>query len=383
MLNSSIFNPDDPRWIDQPRHNPKVSRLLAASFARIVEGARNPLAYAEAHRLAARCIRLRRSAHQNMLVNVALGLSLESMNHDDMASEAFSMALDSANETGDRAVFVELHDQLGATLRCRGRYEEAASFYQDGLLTLEEVLGAALLHDPLTRHFELGLAVSLTAIGEYEEALQHLAVARELARQAGDAIALAGVDATTANVYTTRGDAHAALPLYLAAHDAYSAHAATPSERRMLGRMHAITALGLLDVAEVYARRGVNVQGSTYVDLAGTFAQRTLNYVVDVHDPGGLYLGLIARARHERISGRMSSAIHLIEPLLADADRIHDPFLAVQMHTAIGQDHAARGEHERAREAYQRAFQGASACGATYLGEYPKRELLRGSYHLS
>jgi tetratricopeptide (TPR) repeat protein len=386
MISQLIIDPDDPRWIIAPRHNFIVSRLLNAAFGRIAKGARDHLAYVQAHALARQCLALPHSEHQNMLVNFILGLALENIEEPetaiDMASEAFYEALEAAHETGDFAVAVEVCNQLGAILRCRGRYEQATDFYEIGLMMLEELGGQIFLNSSTAHQFELGLGVSLLASGDYDGALLHLPLARALAQQSGDVLGLASVDLSMANIYTARGDPHAALPLVLAARDAFE-HATTPSQRMMQGRLHAIAALALLDVAEVYARRGRNVTDSIHVEMAGAFAQQALNHVVDTDEPGAFYMGRIAQARYERLGGRMPSAIPLIEPLLADADRIHDRHLAIQMHTAIGQDYAARGEHELAREAYQRAFQVASACGAVFLGEYPKRELLRGSQDLN
>jgi tetratricopeptide (TPR) repeat protein len=373
-----LIEPDHPRWRYAHQHNDTVSRLINAAFREIGAGAHDPLAYARAHKLAAQCVDLPRSTHQNMLVSLALGLSLESMEQVDMASAAFYDALESARETHDFVASVELHDQLGATLRCQGRYEEAADFYEDGLVTLEDVGGVALTNDPITLHFEIGMAVSLMAIGDYDASLLHLPLARELARQAADAIALAGIDLTTANVHSARGDMHAALPLILAARDAY-ARAATPSQRTMQGRLHAIAAGALLDVAEVFSRRGHNAQQSIHVELAGDFAEQALNHAVETDELGARYLGLIALARYKRLSGRLPTTIHLLTPLLTDAERHDDPHLAIQVHTAIGQDYAAQGDWGHTFDHYRRAVHGASECGAIYLGAFAQRELIRGS----
>jgi hypothetical protein len=75
----------------------------------------------------------------------------------------------------------------------------------------------------------------------------------------------------------------------------------------------------------------------------------------------------------------MPSAIPLLTPLLTDAERYGDSSLAIQVHTAIGQDYAARGDQEHARDHYRRAHQGASECGAHFIGAFAQRELIRGS----
>ncbi|HEV2237262.1 MAG TPA: hypothetical protein VGR57_11430, partial [Ktedonobacterales bacterium] len=318
----------------------------------------------------------------DMLVSLALGLSLTSMNYVDMATEALADALDSADETHDYMMAIELYEQVGAILRCRGRYAEAADFYEDGLFTLHALGGAALLNDPVSPHLELGLAASLMSIGRYDDALLHLVIAREVARKMDDAFLLARIDVATAIIHSAQGDARAALPLILAARDVY-AHATSPAQRAMRVRVQAQAAGILLDVAKVITRRERDIRGFTYVELAGQFAQQALNDAVDSGDMGGFYMATLARARHERISGRQTSTLHLLAPLLKDAELTHDPTLAVQVHTAIAQEFAARKDPTHAREAYQRAFQGASECGAIFLGEYAKRELLRGSLALN
>ena len=377
MFTASSLDPNHPRWREMSRHNPVVSRLVKESCDHFAQGMRNPLMYATAHRLAAQCVPMRKSKHQKMLVNVALGLALSGMDFQDEAASALYLALDLAHETHDYVVAFELYDQVGANLRGQGRMEEAAEFYEEGLHALD-ALGGLAANKPMALQFELGLATSRLVTGDYPATLLHLPIARELARQKADAIMLARLDLTTANVHTARGDVHAALPLILAARDAF-AHATTPSQRMMLARLHAIAAGALLDVAEVYARRGRDVRGLTYVTLADDFAQQALNLAAEINDVGAVYLGTLARARHERISGRRSTSMNLLTALLADADKHDDPHLRVQVHTAIGQDHAARGDHDRARAHYQLAVQGANECGNLYSGEYAKRELVRAS----
>jgi tetratricopeptide (TPR) repeat protein len=267
---------------------------------------------------------------------------------------------------------------MGACLRCVGRYAEAADFYEDGLATLEAAGGIVLTDDPVTVHLEFGLGVSLATLTRYDEALSHLLIARELAHQSADRFVRAGIDLTMANVHQSRGDAHAALPLVLAARDAYAAWT-TPSERRMYGRLHAIAAGMLLDVADVYARRGRSVQDSTYVELAGSFAQQALNEAGETDEEGALYLGLIARARHERFSGRRTSAVDLLGPLLIDAARMESPVMTAQVHTAIAQDFDAQGDREHAFDHYRLALHGARESSDLYLGAAAQRALIRGS----
>jgi tetratricopeptide (TPR) repeat protein len=378
MFSRSLADPNHPRWAEAPHHNDAVSRLLNASFRCFLDGVRDPLAYAEAHRLAAQCVPMQRSTHQNMLVSFALGLPLWSMNYGNMAIEAFADALDSAYETHDFPMVIELNEQLGTVLRWRGRFEESIPFYEDGLMTLHAVGGAALLNDPVALQLQRGLAVSLTGAGRYDEALLQLPLVRELAHQTEDIDVIASVELTTGNTLAAQGNAHAALPYFLAARDANS-RSVSEVGRMMYGRMHAIAAGALLDVAEVEARRGHDVRNSTYVELAGSFARQALDYAAESNGLGARFLGVLAHMRHDRISGRLPTAVHLLTPLLSEGERCHDPAVAVQVYTAIGQDFAARGEWESARSQFQRAVQGANEQGMIFLGEHAKRELFRGS----
>jgi tetratricopeptide (TPR) repeat protein len=378
MSYGALFDPDHPRWRGDQNHTDKVSRRLKAAFRHIGRGQHDPYAYVKAHHLAALCVNERRSTHQNMLVNLAMGLALGGMQSLVPASAALDLALDDAYTTEDFAAAIETYEHLGEILRCQGHYEDAARFYEEGLEILEAHGGAALLTSPRTLRFQLGLAISRMAIGLYEDALLPLRLASALARRAGDALLQGAVDLTMANIHTARGNAHAALPLCLAARDSHLdlGAQATPSRLRMQGRFHAIAALGLLDVVEVYARNGQDVRRHRYVEKAGSFAQQALNHVADTNEPGAHYMGLIANARYKRLSGRLPSAVHLLQPLLTDVEQLGDPALAIQIHVAIAEDYAARDKQERARAHYQRAYRTANEAGVAHLGEPALRALL-------
>ncbi|HEV2235210.1 MAG TPA: hypothetical protein VGR57_00990, partial [Ktedonobacterales bacterium] len=118
---------------------------------------------------------------------------------------------------------------------------------------------------------------------------------------------------------------------------------------------------------------------STYIDLAGSFARQGLALARATGEPGARFFGLMAQARHARASGRLGSARILLEPLLAEAERMRDPRYAIQVHTAIGQDHTAHGDHERALAHFRRAMRDAEALGDYSVGGPARRALVRAS----
>jgi tetratricopeptide (TPR) repeat protein len=382
LFRSSLTDPRDPRWLDAPGHNDVVMQLLGDAYGFIQRGATQPEAYKDALAIAGHCARLRRSTHQNMLIFFALGMAYAGLSAMDRAAESYDEALNDAQVGSDWSAIAEISDQLGAALRQdgpTGRFEDAAGIYDDGLAALERLGDTAPPAHPSTLPLVFGRAVMLDALEQSATAREHYLIARALATQADDRLMRAGIDYMEANGQRSLGNPHAALPLMLAACDSLD-RSATPWAKLVSGRAYAIAAEMALDVAEVFIGRGRLNQPSTYVDLSDSFARQALERARQNGDQGAMFLGQLALARCERVSGHVASSIHVLDPLLLEATRVNSPPDIIMVHTAMGQDHAARGEREPALAHFRLAARLADdTSGMGYLGAVARKALIRAS----
>ncbi|HEV2237263.1 MAG TPA: hypothetical protein VGR57_11435, partial [Ktedonobacterales bacterium] len=255
MLKSALTDPDLPPWPAAPGHNADVSRLIRTALRRYAAGKAQPFmalaerAYHDAYIVAARCLPLRRSPHQDMFIHYALGSALVGLEHLSEGIGHLDAAVSAAEASGDLWASAELADVLGVALRGLGRYLDAEDVYRDGLAALEDLRSATPLQHPSGLRLQVGLAAMLQANERFDEAPARVMIARAGAIALGDREAQAGMDLTEANVQRARGNPHAALALILAARDGYVAVGETRVSRLMLGRVQAFAAEMALDVA--------------------------------------------------------------------------------------------------------------------------------------
>jgi tetratricopeptide (TPR) repeat protein len=383
MLTTALFDPDVPRsWMRAPGHNPTVSILIRRALRKLREGLegrdaeRAENALGEALAQVAPCLHLRRSPHQDMFLAYVRGAALVGLKEFGLGAEHLYAAVYYAEACGDLFAGAELADQLGKALRGIGEYCEALDVYRDGLSYLERLPGLTPLQHPSAMHLQLGLSAVLQATERYDEALVQLTIARAAATTLDDDETLAGIDYTEALVLRAQGHPLPALGRILAAQEGHVA-ADSRLSRLMLGRTYAMVAQIAIDVAEMYVQRGSLARPSTYLELAGIFSRRGLAAARASGDPGARFSSVLAEAQLARVSGRAGSARIVLEPLLNEAAQLHDPYLILHVHTAIGQDYAASGDDERATAHFRQAMHQAEAVSGTADGRVARLALLR------
>jgi hypothetical protein len=383
MLTTALFDPDVPRgWTRAPGHNPTVSILVRRALRKLDEGLKERDAEKAEESLGAAlaqvalCLHLRRSLHQDMFIEYVRGAALVGLKELGLGADHLDAAIYHAVASGDLFAGGELADRLGAALRGMGEYGEALDVYRDGLGYLEHLPGVTPLQHPSIMRLQLGLSAMLQATERYDEALVQLAVARAAATTLDDDESLAGIDYTEALVQRAQGHPLPALGRILAAQQGF---AATDSRlcQLMLGRTYAMTAQIAMDVAEMYVQRGSLARPSTYLELAGTFSRRGLAAASASGERGARFWSLLAEAQLARVSGRAGSARIVLEPLLHEAAQLHDPYLIIYVHTAIGQDYAASGDDEYAAVHFRHAMHQAETVSAAADGRVARLALLR------
>jgi tetratricopeptide (TPR) repeat protein len=355
LLRPALLWPDRSTWHADPAYSSTVARALRSGFSHIAaaDAPRDNFLWACAE--VAPCMNSTMAIPQRVRVFLLFARTLEVEGVYTDALSYVDRALDVAAHDPTSDDFTDLLLYHAKLERARGRYLIAASDLAACLgLLRNRAHGDEALIDPAL-HLEI-----LAQLADYEFFLGHLPAAARLVSQAQrlapsaphrrlDAASIAWVQA---HLDRLRGRAWESVQPMLRVESIY-AHEAPPISR---GRLAYFVAELALDVAARRADGPLAAYRAEFLRLARVHLDSAERLAHEANDRGGRGLVQLARVRYSRLYGGNSNRSARIVDVLRLARRLDDDALLAQAFTALGDELAYQGEHERALDCYRQTI---------------------------
>lgn len=399
-LRSSLDEPDNDRWHEDPNYQPDLAKTLRYAYA-LIHDARTAPDHSDYHLRAYAILREFKDRHvcaeQRLRLQYALALACTGENDLPYALDYLDHALELADRLGDWAALTELSYLAGSVLHHLFRHRDAYVAYGEALAALRQLerdgtpADAEFELDLVLRHawraWELGMVpASLRGLDE-----AYALRARWVSDAALDAASLAWLDAQLARV---RGQPVRAVALAKAAADTYLAHGKTGNA----GRIQVFTAECMFDVAEVaWSLRGSGAPSSAmppipadpasvlredpsamYAHAMG-MARQGLEILRQSGDVAGVSLGRLTLRRGRRLGAGTGTAVAIreIERIARGARMNGDMATVGRAQAALGDELIALDRLEHARTLYYRATLTFQEFGFGGLAIWPNAALAR------
>lgn len=355
LLRPALLWPDWFTWRADPAYSPTVAAALRSGFAHIASADAPRINFLWACAEVASCKNATMAPPQHVRVCLLFARTHEVEGAYTDALAYVDRALDVAAHGPFNDDFTDLLLYRAKLERARGRYLIAASDLDACLGLLRgRARGDDTRIDPALR-LEI-----LAQLADYEFFLGHLLTAARLVSQAQrlaprvphrrlDAASIAWVQA---HLDRLRGYAWEAVHPMLRAESVY-AHDAPPISR---GRLAYFVAELALDSAARHSDGPPASHRSEPLRLARVHLDAAERLAQQANDRGGRGLVQLARVRYSRLYGGNSDRSARIVDVLRLARRIDDDALLAQAFTALGDELAYQGEHERALDCYRQTI---------------------------
>lgn len=371
LAHSSLYVPDSPSWQSEPDYSSEVAHALVTALA-YARSQNFLLAYSSIQPCVARPMSLR----QRLAVAYLLALAHYSVADNALALACLDEAIELALDLSNLDALMELFYLHGAANR-------AISNFPDALRDFNQCLGVLRSDDDTSRSqdldldLELGTLMSIAALelllAQYQQCSDHLDEARVLCARAPDnAYDLAMVAWIAAALERWRGQPERALRTAMTACDVFVQAAPASS-----GRIQTLIADIALDLAQGQAPPGAAHARIAFLNLARPYAKRAFDLAKSASDKAGVAMAQLTNARIRRLEEKQESRTAVIEQVMRYARGNGDVALLCQAYTALGDEFAARGEHEPARNVYRAALSVADGCSVTAYGIWSRRNLLQ------
>jgi tetratricopeptide (TPR) repeat protein len=376
----ALRHPEQRTWQHDSDFDARVQKHLLAAHRRIAQFTPS---IDRRSRVEALLLRLRASVmseRQDMLLcyllaQCARARDLSLARNFNQALAWCDRAVEIAGRLVDRGAQVDLHELRGTLHRSISFYWIAAEEFSYALRLMREHIGDTQSFDP---EFEVTLAAKAAvmdhAIGNFSRAVEHVERAASLLPLTTASVAGRGtVSWTFALLCRQRNELIDALQHVEAAAALYRQLGATNSTCRVLSLAADIA----MDIAQSSAGDAPAAR-TGYLRKAARYIEEALRVGREAHDPPGIELANLSRARLEQLRSakRAAEAESGIRRVLLHARRMHDDSLLSAAQTALGVNLLARGEQAGGKRWLKKAIATADRINTPGLA-YRAQRILR------
>jgi tetratricopeptide (TPR) repeat protein len=378
MLDSSLDIPDAPSWQFEPGYSSDIARRLINAYRRLRQGATQTASYLAVYDEMESLLHQRMSATQRMHVNFVLGMACSAKGDYAEAYSRLSEAAAQALAMQDLAAYVTVTVLRANISNCVMDFGRASSEFRaclDVVRLMDEESGK---QDHVTLQVELlgRGAFCEYWVGHLSTAQAMLAEGTRLARvSVSSELEVATLNWLQGHLHRASGNLSAALMTAMAAAGVYLAKGNPASTVRCQYLVSEIA----LDLAESFPGGVASTAGSSYVALAGSYANRALEMSRSLHDRPGEGLVLLTHARYTRMSGHDISMLDTVESVDALGHQLGDGALRTQAYEKLAHEMTLQGRTDSALDLYRRTVSIAEQAAIPFLAVQARRALLRAS----
>jgi hypothetical protein len=378
MLDSSLDIPDAPSWQFEPGYSFDIARHLTNAYKHLREGATRTASYVAVYDELEPLSHQRMSATQRLHVNYALGMACSAKGDYVEAyswlSEAAVQALAMHDLTAYATVTILRANISSGVLD----FVRASSEFRACLDVVR------LLDEESGKQEHVTLQVDLLGRGAFcEYWVGHLSTAQAMLAEGtrlapmsvSSELEVATLNWLQGHLHRAAGDLSAALVSAMAAADVYAAKGNPASTLRCQYLVSEIA----LDLAESFPGGVASTAGSSFVALAGPYANRALGMSRSLKDVSGEGLVLLTHARYLRISGHDISMLDTVESVDALGHQLGDGALRTQAYEKLAHEMTLQGRTDSALDLYRRTVSIAEKAAIPFLAVQARRALLQAS----
>jgi tetratricopeptide (TPR) repeat protein len=378
MLESSLDIPDHWTWRFEPGYSADARGALIRAYLHLRREQGRIASHLAAHDFVAPLLPRRMSATQRMHAYYVLGMASAADGAYVAAHAWISDAIELAmamHDTAALAVLLYLRAGVSRGMLAYVAAGEDFGFSLSLVRDLNERPGAR-------RHvaFELDL-LGRWSFSEYF--LGHLDLAEHLLRQGkelarppdGASLEDATTDWLRAHLHRARGESPQALFHIMRAADVYASEGNPTSAIRCLFLASEVA----LDLAESFPGGPATTASASYLTLAAPYASRALQLSREARDPWGEGMALLTHARLDRLRGKNTDSLAIMQSVANSAYWLGDDALLAQAHTAMAGELRARGEIEQSLNHYRKALGAVERSQVPVLGAPARHALVRAS----
>lgn len=362
--------PDHPSWRDQRDYSRPLAQILTQSFQLI---SRNRVdAYLRAVELIVPYLSQPVLPPQRLRVCYVLASGLAAIEEYDEALLWLDEPLELAIRLEDTNAVLDLVTLRSALHRAIGQLTGAVDDIQTGLTLLDQA-------PPEARASRAALKLNFTAhlagfeyfLGHFDAAEALLAGARELIHDAPHALLdAATIEWVQTHLHRLRGRPEEAFRTSLAAATAYTESGSPISA----ARAQALVAETAMDFAAILP---ADADRSAFLAFARPHLSMAGSLVQEAKDPAGSGMITLTRVRYSRLGRSNVNRIAQIERVIRRARRLDDVALLAEAYTSLGDELAALGETESARNLYQQVLAMLDGSDIPAVGIRAQQALMR------
>lgn len=370
----SLEYPDSESWHSKPEYSPSIAEQLTWAYSYLRRHGGSVRAFAHIllpleHLVGAHMAVVQRERLYFLLgsASCAIGAYASAIAYYDAAIELAS----SERDFGDVA---HLLSRRGLVCRAMGQYGTGSS-------NLRECL--SLLPESPQEYSQDDLAFRLRALrqyADYEFYQGHFAAVTKILGEAraiipltsGQEIEKASCDWLEAHLYRLSRQPEQALHIATGVLDVI-VDQANPTTRDRFHTFLANIALDMLDDASASPHSS---HDHGCLALAQWHIKQALCAAEQAYDEPGAYLARLAKARYDRYANSNTNTLAAIEVVARAGQWLHDDALIAQAMTALGDELAARSEHESALNMYRQTIGHLDGSQASVLALPALRKVL-------
>ncbi len=378
MLDSSLDIPDAPSWRFEPGYAINIARHLTNAYKHLRQGATQTASYLAVYDELEPLSHQRMSATQRLHVNYVLGMAcsargdyaaaygwlseaaVQALAMHDLAAYA-TVTILRANISSGVLDFVRASSEFRACLDVV-RLMDEESGTQEHVTLQVDLLGRGAFCEYWLGH--VSTAQAMLAEGTR---LAPMSVSSELE--------VATLNWLQGHLHRASGDLSAALISAMAAADVYAGKGNPASTLRCQYLVSEIA----LDLAESFPGGVASTAGSSFVALAGPYANRAVELSRSLNDVSGEGLVLLTHARYLRISGHDISMLDTVESVDALGHQLGDGALRTQAYEKLAHEMTLQGRTDSALDLYRRTVSIAEKAAIPFLAVQARRALLQAS----
>ena len=379
MIATSLDVPDAPDWRHEVGYRPEIAGVLTRAYRDLRSAGTDPEGYFRAYATIRPYSSRPMSVRQRLHLEYALALAYCGDDSLPYALERLATAREIASFLKDGMALAKLSYLAGASLTHLTEMAAARDRLADALDALELAGDGG---GPADSAFEVDLLTALAGLdyelGQFERAEVHLREARLVLaewqpdqRRSSEAGAL--LDWIEALVAHWSGHPEVALPKVVAAADVLSIPGLVNA-----GRIQGMVAEIAFDFAETFPALAEQPRlKETFLLNARAYAQRALELARASGDASGAEIARLVLRNCQRIRGGGMQSLKTAEAVIRKARKLGDVALHGRALIGLGDELAARGEHDAARNQYFAASRLFEEHDLVAMRHWPNRALQR------
>lgn len=376
----SLTWPPELLWSFEDGFADDVEPIIATGMLDLSRGSRQPLAFHLAYERVVPVLKRSLSIRQRLRAYFVVGAALIALDVTTLGVTYLDVAIDLAQELLDPAAAAQIAHIAGAAERAWGSPLRALRYQSYSLDLLRAARAEELPHDVALELDVLpAVAFCRFVLDQYEAAADDLASASHLLLLVPQQEQTAAqIDWIGALIARWRGEHERALKLALTAVERYKRllDGQLPAAQASLGRLSTVVADITLDMATLSPERVPQVDRETLAGVGDSFAQQALHLAHSTGDRSGIQTAQLARARYKIATGQAAAGRHLVEQVVAWAQREQEMATLSQAQSVLGGALDASGEHGQALSVYAAAWETARRNDMPAMGTFARRVLL-------